>query len=193
MSTSYYMYTVQEADRKLVCINPMFQNGDKFTLTRTFESWSRSYFGQTAEKLQELGWNIQFDELPEVLKSEFSSCEENEHIPILKIAIDDIKRCIPKNQEHEFHGIVSKDRVFAFESGDIEELYEEDIPLSKFAKMDDMVKQKYQYYEWDDPFGWFRNFKDILDHVNWQIYDWESDFNNKEDKSGKYYLILFIF
>lgn len=191
MSTSYYMYAAQERDKKLVCINPVFMNGDKTTLTRTFESWSRSYFSETADKLQELGWNMNFEDLPEILQKEFPS-HGSEHLPIYKIAVDDIRKCIPKDQQHEFHGIVSKDRIFAYESGDIEEIYEEDMSLKEFSKLDPMVKQKYQYYEWDSPFGWFRNFKDIIEHLNWEIYDWESDYLNKEDKSGKYYLILFV-
>lgn len=192
MSTSYYLYAVQEKDKKLVCINPVFRHDDKTTLTRTFESWSRSYFGQTAQKLQEIGWDMKYDDLPDALKAEFPKHVDDDYMSIVKIALDDVRKCIPRNQKHEFHGIVSKNSVFAYESGDIEELYEEDISLSEFAKMDDMFKQKYQYYEWDDPFGWFKDFKDILEHVDWQIYDWESDYNNKDDKNGKYYLILFI-
>lgn len=192
MSTSYYMYAAQETkDGNLICINPVFRHGDKTTIAKTYESWSRSYFGEAAEKLENIGMRISYDELPDELKEKYSFAN-NENVPIYLVEFDDIERCIPKGQEHEYHGVYSKDRIFAFESGDIEELYEDDVSAKNFSKMDPEYKKKYAYYEWDAPYGWFRHFKKILEHLKWTIYEWESDSENKVE-GDRYYLILFIF
>lgn len=89
-----------------------------------------------------------------------------------------MRGCLPSGQAHEYHGIVLKDSVFAYESGDVEDLYESIIP-EEYAKLDEVGKQLYQYYEWDDPMGWFVHFKEILEHVQWQIHDWQSVYGDE--------------
>ena len=79
-----------------------------------------------------------------------------------------MRGCLPTGQAHEFHGIVRKDSVFAYESGDIEEPCEAVSP-EQYAKLDDVGKQLYQYYEWDDPMEWECHFREILKCVNRNI------------------------
>lgn len=189
MSTSFYMYAAKKTDGRLVCINPRINDGKEDIIVPTYKSWSRSYFGESSEKLEELGMRINHEDLPEELKDKFKFCEKEPSLPVYEIAVDDLRACFPKDQRHEFHGIYTKDRIFAFESGDVETLFDDDISPEKYVKLDDKYRQKYAYYEWDDPYGWFVNLKQVLDHLEWQIYDWESC---THEQDGKYSLILII-
>lgn len=173
MSTSYFLYTEAFIDDKWVCINPGFDKEGKRRLAMTYESGSRSYFGQTADKIEEIGGKLRFDDLSAELQEYYESCRNDEFVRILSAEVDAMRSCTPSGQAHEYHGIVLKNAVFAYESGDVEDLYESITP-EEYAKLDDVGKQLYQYYEWDDPMGWFVHFKEILEHVHWQIHDWQN-------------------
>ena len=178
MSTSYFLYTEAFIDDKWVCINPGFDKEGKRRLAMTYESGSRSYFGQTADKIEEIGGRLRFDDLSAELQARYENCRDDEFIRILSAEVDAMRSCMPSGQAHEYHGIVLKDSVFAYESGDVEDLYESITP-EEYAKLDDVGKQLYQYYEWDDPMGWFVHFKEILEHVQWQIHDWQSVYGDE--------------
>lgn len=173
MSTSYFLYTEAYIDDKWVCINPGFDKEGERRLAMTYESGSRSYFGQTADKIEEIGGRLRFEGLSAELQGRYERCRNDEFVRILSAKVDAMRGCLPSGQAHEYHGIVLKDAVFAYESGDIEDLYESITP-DEYAKLDDVGKQLYQYYEWDDPMGWFVHFKEILEHVHWQIHDWQN-------------------
>ena len=178
MSTSYFLYTEAFIDDKWVCINPSFEKEGKRYLAMTYESGSRSYFSQTADKIEEIGVRLRFEDLSAELQGRYKSCWNDELVRILSAEVDTMRGCIPSGQAHEYHGIVLKDSVFAYESGDIEDLYKSITP-EEYAKLDDIGKQLYQYYEWDDPMGCFVHFKDILQHVHWQIHDWQSVYGDE--------------
>lgn len=178
MSTSYFLYTEAYIDGRWVCINPTFEKEGKRCLAMTYESGSRSYFGQTADKIEEIGGRLRFEDLSAKLQVHYENCWDDKFVRILSADVDAMRNCLPSGQAHEYHGIVLKDSVFAYESGDIEDLYEAITP-EEYAKLDDVSKQLYQYYEWDDPMGWFVHFKDILQHVHWQIHDWQNVYGNK--------------
>ncbi len=149
MSTSYFLYTEAFIDDKWVCINPGFDKEGKRRLAMTYESGSRSYFGQTADKIEEIGGRLRFDDLSAELQARYENCRDDEFIRILSAEVDAMRGCLPSGQAHEYHGIVLKDAVFAYESGDAEDLYESITP-EEYAKLDEVGKQLYQYYEWDD-------------------------------------------
>ena len=178
MSTSYFLYTETYIDGRWVCINPTFEKDGNRRFAMTYESGSRSYFGQTADKIEEIGETLRFEDLSAELQGHYESCRNDEFVRILSVEVDAMRGCLPSGQAHEYHGIVQKDAVFAYESGDVEDLYESITP-DEYAKLDDVGKQLYQYYEWDDPMGWFVHFKEILKHVYWQIYDWQSVYGDE--------------
>ena len=178
MSTSYFLYTEAFIDDKWVCINPSFDKEGKRCLAMTYESGSRTYFGQTADKIEEIGETLRFEDLSPELQELYENCRDSEFVRILSAEVDAMRGCMPSGQAHERHGIVLKDSVFAYESGNVEELYESITP-GEYAMLDDVGKQLYQYYEWDDPMGWFVYFKEILEHVQWQIYDWQSVYGDE--------------
>lgn len=190
MSTSYFLYTEAYIDNKWVCINPSFERDGKRRLAMTYESGSRSYFGQTADKIEEIGGRLLFDDLSAELQARYENCRDEEFVRILSAEADTMRGCIPSGQAHERHGIVLKDSVFAYKSGDIEELYESITP-EEYAKLDEVGKQLYQYYEWDDPMGWFVHFKEILQHVHWQIHDWQNIYWDKAIDKCRVVVLVF--
>ena len=190
MSTSYYLYTEAFIDNQWVCINPTFEKEGKRRLAMTYENGSRSYFGQTADKIEEIGSPLQFKNMSPQLQERYENCRDSEYVRILSAEVDAMRNCLPTGQAHEFHGIVRKDSVFAYESGDIEEFYEAITP-EQYAKLDDVGKQVYQYYEWDDPMGWFVHFKEILEHVDWQIYDWQNVYGDETINKCRVVVLVF--
>lgn len=190
MSTSYFLYTEAYIEEKWVCINPSFERDGKRRLAMTYESGSRSYFGQTADKIEEIGGRLRFDDLSAELQVRYENCRDNEFIRILSAEVDFMRGCLPSGKAREHHGIVLKDAVFAYESGDTEELYESITP-EEYAKLDEVGKQLYQYYEWDDPMGWFVHFKEILKHVHWQIHDWQSVYGDESISKCRVVALVF--
>lgn len=190
MSTSYFLYTEAYVDNKWVCINPGFDMDGKRRLAMTYESGSRSYFGQTADKFEEIGEALRFEDLSAELQGRYERCRNDEFVRILSAEVDAMRGCMPSGQAHEYHGIVLKDAVFAYESGNVEDLYEAITP-EEYAKLDDVGKQLYQYYEWDDPIGWFVYFKEILEHVQWQIHDWQSVYGDEAINKCRVVVLVF--
>ena len=190
MSTSYFLYTEVYIDDKWVCINPGFDMDGKRRLAMTYESGSRSYFGQTADKIEAVGETLLFEDLSAELQARYESCRNDEFVRILSAEVDAMRGCLPSGQAHEHHGIVLKDAVFAYESGDVEDLYESTTP-EEYAKLDEVGKQLYQYYEWDDPMGWFVHFKEILEHVHWQIHDWQSVYGDEIINKCRVVVLMF--
>lgn len=118
MSTSSFLYTEAYIDNKWVCINPTFKKEGKRRLAMTYESGSRSYFGQTADKIGEIGGRLRFVDLSAEVQGRYESCRNDEFVRILSADVDVMRNCLPSGQAHEYHGIVLKDSVFAYESGD---------------------------------------------------------------------------
>ena len=108
MSTSYFLYTEAYIDNKWVCINPTFEKEGKQRLAMTYESGSRSYFGQTADKIEEIGGRLRFDNLSTELQARYENCRDDEFIRILSAEVDAMRNCLPFGQAHEYHGIVQK-------------------------------------------------------------------------------------
>lgn len=190
MSTSYFLYTEAYINNKWVCINPAFEKEGQRRLAMTYESGSRSYFGQAADKIEEIGGRLRFDDLSAEVQARYENCRDDEFIRILSAEVDAMRSCMPSGQTHEHHEIVLKDAVFAYESGDIEDLYESITP-EEYEKLDDVGKQLYQYYGWDDPMGWVVHFKEILEHIYWQIHDWRNIYRDETINNCRVILLAF--
>ena len=83
MSTSYFLYTEAYIDDKWVCINPGFDKEGERRLAMTYESGSRSYFGQTADKIEEIGGRLRFEGLSAELQGRYERCRNDEFVRIL--------------------------------------------------------------------------------------------------------------
>lgn len=192
MSSHYFLYTEIKHNGKWYCLNKeMPRIKDNTTsLACTYYSGSRSYFHEAADKLEELNDGLNLDDASDVIKEKYGKYKDDKFISKYAVDFESIKSVMPKNMKHEYHGFVKKDTIFRYESNDIEEIYESITP-EEYSKLDEKAKQAYEYYEWDDPMGWFVHFKEIIEHVNWQMYEWY-DVNFMEEPE-KIRIIMFIF
>ena len=100
MSTSYFLYTEAYIDNKWVCINPGFDKEGKRRLAMTYESGSRSYFGQTADKIEEIGERLRFEDLSAELQARYETCRDDEFVRILSAEVNIMRGCLPPGQAH---------------------------------------------------------------------------------------------
>lgn len=79
MSTHYFMYTEVNIGGKWVCINNNLKDVQKGTetLSDTYYSGSRSYFREAADKIEEIGYSINYHELSAELQEHFNWAEDS--------------------------------------------------------------------------------------------------------------------
>lgn len=175
MSVSYYVYTEIQINGKWIAVNalvPSFkwdsQNNkylDQYTykLGETYYNGSRSYFREANDKLEQIGQAIKYSDCSNAVKEIWKSSVEAEErgdawsVPIA-VSFSDFERYVDVNK-FDRHGIIHKDQIFDWENCDADDLYPVD--PDEYFKMTDEEKKQYQYYEWDDPFGYNRVFKEI--------------------------------
>lgn len=195
MSSYYCAYTEIKLDDKWQCINQYLPVVDKETgetkwkMIPTEESGSRSYFGETFEKIHELGTWTRPDDLSDTLEKEFPKPQKKEDEPDYlqdyydglchAVLLEDMVRAMPEGNHKQFCGIYHKNDIRAFETHEIEDLYERDVDPEDYAKMAPEMREKlYQYYEWDDPMNWQPYFRDIIKNAYRQINEWEEATGN---------------
>lgn len=178
MSTYYTLYLEAKINGEWKCLNHEIpylddkKHESPTYLAETYWSGSRSYFQNTADKLLELGYRGSYEELSEVLRARYKYNDDNMRFFHCVITPLDIMRSImPKGFLKEYHGIVHKNTIFAYETGDIEDIYDY-ISSEEYVKLTCEEKRLYQYYEWNSSDGWYGNFVDILAHAHWQLYEW---------------------
>lgn len=172
MSADFFIFTEAKVKGKWYAIGgdvPHFVKTDEglsleMRPTETYWNGSRSYFGETYDKLRNIGRAGRFSELSEVVQRLFHSSVEHEEDGELLysdvIIVDyGVFRKYAETSEHDRHGFVHKDAIFAFENGESEELWSTD--YEDIAELSKEEKRQYRYYEWDDPYGWLCHFKDI--------------------------------
>ena len=177
MSTNYWIYTEARVNDKWYAIDgivPFLTEKDGYisvTMRQSNTYWngSRSYFSEAYDKLREIGRFGQFSELSDAVKKEWKESvkeEEEGHTPYADVSIvklADFDRNVQMDT-HDYHGIVHKNAIFSYEHGDIEELYP-----AEHEELDGLTPEEmkqYQYYEWDNPFGWLARFKTIKERVH---------------------------
>ncbi len=192
MSTSYYIYTEIKYNGKWICLNNKIKKvkGEKEEMAVTYYSGSRSYFGETYNKLEAMGDKISKKELSNELREMYGNeKDEFEDYPVV-VDFEKMKKCIPKRDLYEHHGYVYKDMVASYLLKEQEDIYEW-LDLEEYNKLSDDDKKFYEYFEWNDEQGWFKYFKKIIEHVNWQLYEWQ-DVNHLEEVD-KVRLVVFWF
>ena len=182
MSTTYLLYTeVRFKDGLWECASPYIRNkkGEEILIT-TYESGSRSYFGNTYDKLRELNTGISFPEgLSAPLKKHFyddmvqKQKEDDRRIKeridyynhvIVCVPFSAIKEALPSSSDHQYHGIFHKDDIYRYEMGEVD--YLEPVTHTKYAKLTPEEKQAYAYYEYDDNMDWPYYFRLLKERVN---------------------------
>ena len=173
MSAEYSIYTEIEINGTWYAMNRRVLNTQTIDLelSETYHSASRSNFSQTLNKIREIGFHLSFKDLSQAVKDANSWIGTDESVPIYSLSLSDLRKCVPNPTEHECHGFVTKDEIFAVEHGELEEPMEA-LSASEYHDLDDEEKKAYSYYEWDTSDGWYATFREILEHVKWQLREW---------------------
>ena len=169
MSSSYEFFTEVRLKDGWHCINPVMKkdatNDDGCPLALTYWSGSRSYFGETADKLYDMG--ICFDVSD--LSPELSQFFDNGYVRQSLIALEDIKSAMPSSVKFDHYGYVDKRDIFLYESGELDDIYEY-YSYDEYSGFTDEKKKSYQYYEWDASDGWFTHFKTLINNTETLLY-----------------------
>lgn len=182
MGNTYYLYLEARVKERTgverwKCINgfykeiPYGKTEEELRLSHLVVNGSRSYFGETYDKLHEIGTMTPFTELSREIQeahpgfkyvySGWSNEKTDEIERYVTVPVTAFRACVPKG--FKYHGVYHKDAIARFESGESEELWnEEDVD---FSKMDPLEKQCWAYKEWDSPESWEKNFKDIDERI----------------------------
>ena len=181
MSTYYSIHTEVRIGGAWHCVDPLVlhlktdHSDQEYALAPTYENGSRSYFGRTADKLENMSGRFCFDDLSEELKDYYMKWRlAPEEIPeevtqcSRCVSVESIREAVQSLRGKSRHALAHKDSIVAFESGEADDIYNE-IDPEDYSKLDDEAKKVYQYYEWDDPMEWECHFREILKCVNWNI------------------------
>ncbi|MBR2883725.1 MAG: hypothetical protein IKB93_02935 [Clostridia bacterium] len=194
MSTSYYMYTEVNIDGKWTCINNRIIDVERNEelMSETYYSGSRSYFGETADKIRDIGTLLKYDDLSDDVKSIFPSYKENpEYFRGFAVYDNEMEACFPEDRMlKEFRGYVKKDILFSFQTGELDDIYEY-LSADEYLALPDEKKSFYQFYEWNSESGWYKYFLEILEHFYWQKYEWGL-VNFRTENKYKFRLVLII-
>lgn len=177
MSTYYFVYVEAKVNNKWYLISgrsPRIQDDGTvdFKPNETYYNGSRSYFSNTFDKLRDIGTYGTFADASDDIKEIYKYAVESEndgrtvYEDIIFVKYGDFIKWAD-TEEHDSHGVIHKDHIFAFENGDLEELYGEE--HDDLKDLTEEERSQYSYYEWDDPFGWLAHFKDILSLVRPEI------------------------
>lgn len=181
MSTYYSIHTEVRIGGAWHCVDPLIlhlkteHSEQEYALAPTYENGSRSYFGRTADKLENMSGRFCFDDLSEELKDYYMKWrlppeeipEEVTHCSCC-VSVESIREAVQSLKGKSRHAIVHKDSIAAFESGESDDIYNE-IDPGDYSKLDEEAKKVYQYYEWDDPMEWECHFREILKRINRNI------------------------
>ena len=175
MGTYYRIQTEVKGRDAWHCIDPLTlrlgasPENDKYRLSPTYESGSRSFFGQAEEKLREMSIPFSYDDL----SKEYQSYCETWHVVLSDlpsvvekcvhvIPLDYIKDAVERYPGKTNHGLVHKDAIAEFEAGEILDIYG-DISPQEYSELDPEARKVYQYYEWDDAMHWLPHLREILE------------------------------
>lgn len=211
MGADYYIYTEVKINDKWISIDPLVPklvdtrkswreshkyNGEvEYEHQLTYWNGSRSYFGETFDKLGEIGYTINFADLSDEVKEHWAGTVEAEANgermyapPPVCVDYEKFKRYVDVNR-FDYHRLVHKDQWTLYKAGEIEDLY--GVDHDAFVELTPEERQCYEYHEWDEPMGWNTYFKHILKCVEKRIIDFE-DVNNIWGDSNMQYRIVAI-
>lgn len=185
MGDTYLVYTEIKRDNKWQCIDPYLPKTDKDTgkitemrLLTTYENGSRSYFSSTYDKVQELG-TMRPNDLSDVLQKLFPRHHEEDSTwqryydeSCYVVPLQTLISALPPKDKYQYHGVYHKDAIYAFEHGEIDELYDS-IDPEEYKELPEEMRKCYQYYEWNDSMDWPYHFRLIIDRANIRIHDWK--------------------
>ena len=191
MGNTYLIHTEAKIDEHWRCIDGFYmikhygKTEEQLDLYCTYINGSRSAFGEAYEQLRHIGNNTTFSDLSEEIQKHYPSLryelswngsDNDEEASYVTVSWKTFVDNVPKG--YQYHGILHKDTIFSYENGDIYELYPPD--ELNLSSMTDLERQCYQYYEWDDEYGWPKFFKIVKEYAEvtinkYLINAWEFD------------------
>ena len=170
MGADYYLYTeVKRTDGRWHALNGMYYNESTghYELAETYHSGSRTYFSQTYNKLREIGSLIKAGDLSKEVLNKELWLDVNDNDYIISVSVNTINQTIPQTSRHQCCGYVHKSHIWDFEiDGDEIEDY---LTTEEYCSLSNEEKREYEFYEWDDPMGWYLTLKEIKEIIKFQI------------------------
>lgn len=176
MSADYYVYVeIKNKDSgnwESVAPKVFNKEENKWVVPPVYHNGSRS-FHQSKEKLLELGRVVSKDDIcMETLTNYWPNIEEIGN-DIIAVPFNRIVNSYSKGRK-QYSGFVRKNDIVDFEDGNLDEL--ECISGVEYDKLSYLGKMDYEYYEWDDIYGWYRFFGQIIKRV-YILLHWYCDVN----------------
>ena len=175
MGADYYIYTeVKRKDNTWHALNGQYYNEhvNSYEITPTYWNGSRTYFSQTYYKLKDIGFVIKPSQLsPEILSKE-SWLEEDDGNHVVCVSLNELRDAIPKTNRHQCCGYVHKSQLWNYEANGEE--IDGYLSAEEYNELSDAEKKEYEFYEWDDPMGWYVHLKEIVGIVDFQVNEYIS-------------------
>ena len=202
MSSLYLVYTEIKKDGIWHAADQYLQTKDKnWSLVETYANWSRTSFGNAFEKMTELG-TVNPSDLSDAVRQKHplrdrKEVEDLEYDWLIRnrvsIPLQTMQDALPGNGRKQHSGFYHKDRIAEFESGEIDDLFEQDIAPDVYAKMaPEMRLSLYSYYEWDEPWGWQEKFRILIKLATSRAEAWK-EFNGYWEKNFETRIVCFCF
>lgn len=168
MSADYYLYTEHKRkDGAWHVLNGKYYNekSDQYEIGETFHSGSRTYFSQTFRKLQEIGISIDISTVSVEVQEKENWIEPGDSV--IAVSLAELRKVLPRTTRHECCGYVYKGHIWNYEVENEE--IDEWLSAEEYNELSDAEKKEYEFFEWDDPMGWYSHIKAIVDIVNRQV------------------------
>ena len=162
MGVSYIMFTEFKYKDKWYCINPYAINveTEEYKLIPTLHNHASRKFEPIYNELKDLGSLININDLSENLRAALSNWYLQTEGFVYAVDYDDIaQKCRQKPIEYSAFALRSEIRDFENKLED--DIYDY-VSAAEYRVMDRELKKAYRYYEWNQRFGWFEYFQQIL-------------------------------
>ena len=191
MGISYVMFTEYKHNGKWYCINPYAINvkTTAYKLIPTLHNHASRRFEPIYNELKDLGTQINIQDLSKNLRIALSDWGLQTEGFVYAVDYDDIaKKCRQKPIEYSAFALRSEIRDF---ENKIEDDIYDYVSVAEYRVMDRELKKAYRYYEWNQRFGWFEYFQQILKAMAEHLSNFENA-NNIYQENGEHRLIMFI-
>jgi hypothetical protein len=170
LGADYYIYTeVKRKDNSWHVLNGQYYNESKncHEISETYWSGSRTYFSRTYNKLKDVGSPIKPSELSSEVLAKEDWLDDIEYDCVVSVSLNNLRKAIPKTIRHQCCGYVHKSQIWDYEidGGEIDTC----LSAEEYDELSDAEKKEYEFYEWDDPMGWYLHLKEIVSIVNFQV------------------------
>ncbi len=197
MSTSYYVYAEVRVGTRWYNLNPLMKKPDGSWNLRPIFVGCSSFF-EVFNHMEQYRTDVGIpDDMSPELRSVFHEnldevCDgwikDNtwrsvyERSVIIVPFSKGVEQRVHKDRPHMYEGYVERRIITAFELNEIEEIYAW-LDGSEFAALSDKEKKRYRFFQWDEPYGEYQEFRTIYERVCAMLYwfDFADAFNEKSE------------